>query len=182
MTGLRSTQPHFDKIRIEQESGGLLKDIYRWILDIDEFKSFLDLNSDRLFFWINGNGGMGKTMLICGIIDELKPSTKLGTPETSDTSLSYFFCQAAIPGLNNATAVLKGLLFTLMLQQLGLIRNFYDDEGLEIEDWDSMAMIRDVFARVLADPGLENTYLIVDALDECLVDSDVLLDIPGHLS
>jgi hypothetical protein len=64
----------------------------------------------------------------------------------------------------------------LLIQHPPLIRHFYDTGGLEIEDWFSGAIIQNVFAKVLEDPELQSTYLIVDTLDECLIDSDVLLE------
>jgi hypothetical protein len=63
-----ATCPDLDTIRIEQKRGGLLKDAYRWILETDEFKSFRGLDSDQQLFWIHGDRGKRKTMLICGIM------------------------------------------------------------------------------------------------------------------
>jgi hypothetical protein len=52
---------------------------------------------------------IGKTMLLCGIVNELKSTAK------SDF-LSYFFCQATDSRINNATAVLRGLIYLLVSQ------------------------------------------------------------------
>lgn len=60
-------------------------------------------------------------MLLCGIIDELK--------KESDNCFSYFFCQATEARLNNATAVLRGLIYLLVDQEPSLIshvRERYD--------------------------------------------------------
>jgi hypothetical protein len=54
-------------------------------------------------------------MLMCGIIDELEASTRLGSPERPFL-LSYFFCQATDSGLDNYTAVLRGLIYMLVTQ------------------------------------------------------------------
>jgi hypothetical protein len=65
-------------------------------------------------------------MLLCGIIDELEKSI------SKTALLSYFFCQATDSRINNATAVLRGLIFTLISQQLSLIsyiRKKYDRAG-----------------------------------------------------
>ena len=74
---LRATDPRDDKARIEQTKGGLLKDSYRWILRNADFQRWRhgDDQQSRLL-WIKGDPGKGKTMLLCGIIDELKPTTE----------------------------------------------------------------------------------------------------------
>ncbi|KAM6510256.1 hypothetical protein FALCPG4_017880 [Fusarium falciforme] len=73
--------PQTHKKQLEKTKGGLLKDSYRWILDNDDFRGFRS-DSDRRLLWIKGDPGKGKTMLLCGIIDELE--------KESSQSLSYF--------------------------------------------------------------------------------------------
>ncbi|GKT76311.1 vegetative incompatibility protein het-e-1 [Colletotrichum tofieldiae] len=84
LADLRSTDPRKDKTRIERTKGGLLRDSYRWILDHDDFCRWRDDNDQSRLLWIKGDPGKGKTMLLCGIIDELK--------EDPVNQLSYFFC------------------------------------------------------------------------------------------
>jgi hypothetical protein len=65
-------------------------------------------------------------MLLCGIIDKLIKLT------THNTNVSFFFCQATDARINNATAVLRGLLYLLVKQQQSLILHIcksYDDLG-----------------------------------------------------
>ena len=65
-------------------------------------------------------------MLLCGVINELQSSM----PQTA--LLSYFFCQATDSRINNATAVLRGLLYMLVHQQPSLalhIRKKHDYAG-----------------------------------------------------
>ena len=84
---LRVTDPRHDKKRIEKTKGGLFQDSYLWILKNVDFRRWCDDQQSRLL-WINGDPGKGKTMLLCGIIDELKkPTVETGL-------LSFFFCQA----------------------------------------------------------------------------------------
>ncbi|KAM0261300.1 hypothetical protein ACHAQJ_002331 [Trichoderma viride] len=168
---LRSTDPRDDKTRIQRTKGGLLRGSYSWILDTDMFKSWGDDPEARLL-WIKGDPGKGKTMLLCGIIDELekRPSTKL----------CYSFCQATDLGINNATAVLRGLLYMLLHQQESLlpyIKEKYDVSGKTLfEDANSWTALSKIFSKILADPSLEDSTIIIDALDECLVDLLPLLD------
>ncbi|KAL5372496.1 hypothetical protein DPSP01_013458 [Paraphaeosphaeria sporulosa] len=170
---LRSSNPRDDKKRIEQTKGGLLADAYRWVLDNDTFQQWQQDSKGRLL-WVKGDPGKGKTMLLCGIINELYNSLP------KNALLAYFFCQATDSRINSATAVLRGLLYMLVSQEPSLvshIRNRYDLAGKALfEDANAWIALTEVFASVLRDPQLRTTYLIIDALDECVTDRAKLLD------
>lgn len=114
-------------------------------------------------------------MLLCGIINELGKSL----PKTD--LLSYFFCQATDARINNATAVLRGLLYLLVDQQPSLIlhiRKKYDRAGKALfQDVNAWVALCEIFTNILHDPNLGSTYLIIDALDECMADLPKLLDL-----
>jgi len=168
---LRLTDPRDDKKRIEETKGGLLEDAYRWILENSDFQQWHSDPQSRLL-WIKGDPGKGKTMLLCGIIEELKKLTP---------SLLSFFCQGTDSRINSATAVLRGLLYLLVNQQPSLIphlRKKYDQAGQSIfEDANAWVALSDIFTNMIRDPDLKMTYLIVDALDECVVDLPKLLNL-----
>ena len=113
-------------------------------------------------------------MLLCGIVNELKKLM------VKTDLLSYFFCQATDSRINNATAVLRGLLYLFVDQQLSLIshvRNKHDYVGKALfEDANAWVVLSEIVTSILQDPHLRNTYLIVDALDECVADLPKLLD------
>ncbi|KAJ5531424.1 NACHT nucleoside triphosphatase [Penicillium freii] len=161
---LRTTNPHDDKDRIKNTNGGLLKDSYCWILDNEQFKQWQASQSNRLL-WIRGDPGKGKRMLLCGIIEELTRSTG------NTANISFFFCQATDARVNTATAVLRGLVYSLVEKQPSLlshVRSRYDQAGKvlfeDINAWNALSMI---FTDILKDPTLQDTYLMIDALDEC---------------
>jgi hypothetical protein len=172
------TDPRDDKSRIQQTKGGLLEDSYRWILTNADFLRWRHGQSGLL--WIKGDPGKGKTMLLCGIIDELSPVTKLGNKEEIEL-LSYFFCQAADGRINNAIAVLRGLIFLLVKQQPSLIthiRESYDDAGKRLfEDTNSWFALSRIFKAILLDSSLKSAYIAIDGLDECVTDLPLLLDL-----
>ncbi|KAF7441498.1 NACHT multi-domain protein [Pyrenophora tritici-repentis] len=169
---IRQTDPLDDKKRIEETKGGLLADSYRWALDNATFRQWYEDQQSRLL-WVKGDPGKGKTMLLCGIIDELQNSL----PQTA--LLSYFFCQATDLRINNATAVLRGLLYMLVRQQPLLashVRRKHDHAGKSLfEDANAWVALTEIFADVLQDASLGTTYLIIDALDECVTDLPRLL-------
>ncbi|KAK3339692.1 Pfs, NACHT and WD domain protein [Lasiosphaeria hispida] len=176
LADLRVTDPRDDKARIEDAKGGLFKDSYRWILDHDDFIRWRYKNGGIL--WVHGDPGKGKTMLLCGIVDELHPTTKLANRE-AETLLSYFFFQATDDRINNATAVLRGLIYLLVQQQPALVSHIqekYDDAGKTLfEDANAWFALSDIFRSILQDPSLKLTYLIIDALDECVTGLEQLL-------
>jgi hypothetical protein len=170
---LYCTDPCDDKKRIEDTKGGLLADSYRWVLDNTAFQQWQQKPGSRLL-WVKGDPGKGKTMLLCGIINELQSSM------LQSALLSYFFCQATDARINSATAVLRGLLHMLVTQQPSLashIRKKHDHAGKAMfEDTNAWVVLVKIFEAVLQDPSLRMTYLIVDALDECVTDLPKLLE------
>ena len=173
---LHITDPRNDKKRIEETKGGLLPDSYHWILDNSEFQLWRDRPESHLL-WIKGDPGKGKTMLMCGIIDELERAI---VASGQNRNLAYFFCQATDSRINNATAVLRGLIHLLVRQQPSLLshlRKKYDDAGKSLfEDANAWVALSDIFGKMLESPDLKTTYLIIDALDECVADLPKLLD------
>ncbi|WPJ66488.1 hypothetical protein SMAC4_14051 [Sordaria macrospora] len=165
---LRITDPRDDKVRIERTKGGLLQDSYRWVLNNADFQQWRDDPQHRLL-WIKGDPGKGKTMLLCGIINELDQGN---TTNARHCNVAYFFCQATDSRINKAAAVLRGLIYLLSDQQpsiLSHVRSEYDraGEGLfkDANTWDALSRI---FTNILRDPSLRTTYLVIDALDECV--------------
>ncbi|WPJ59449.1 hypothetical protein SMAC4_13160 [Sordaria macrospora] len=174
---VRLTDPRHDKTRIEQTKGGLLQDSYRWVLDSAGFQKLRDDSQHRLL-WIKGDPGKGKTMLLCGIINELDQGN---TANARHCNVAYFFCQATDSRINNATAVLRGLIYLLIEQQpsvLSHVRKEYDRAGENLfKDANTWVALSNIFTNILQDSSLRTTYLIIDALDECITtDLPQLLD------
>ncbi|KAL6816923.1 WD40-repeat-containing domain protein [Trichoderma camerunense] len=178
MRDLRLSDPSDDKKRIEQTKGGLLQESYTWVLGNLEYQQWLDSEDSRLL-WIKGDPGKGKTMLLCGIINELSSQSS-----QSGHGVCYFFCQATDQQLNNASAALRGLIFMLAKQQPSLIshiRKKYDEAGKKLfEGLNTWIALSDIFTAILQDPALRRTYLIIDAIDECISDFEKLLDLIVH--
>ncbi|CAM1503379.1 Fc.00g081550.m01.CDS01 [Cosmosporella sp. VM-42] len=168
---LRETNPRDDKTRIQDTKGGLLRDSYRWILSHDDFRRWRDDPQTQLL-WIKGDPGKGKTMLLCGIIDELD--------KEPNNVLSYFFCQATEATLSNATAVLRGLIYLLLIQQPSLlshVREKHDHAGKQLfEDGNAWEALSKILTAMLNDLSLNGAILIIDALDECKTNRNHLLN------
>jgi hypothetical protein len=147
LADLRLTDPRDDKERIEETKGGLLKDSYRWVLENPDFRQWRDEPQSQLL-WVKADPGKGKTMLLCGIIDELQSSSMGATG-----LLSYYFCQATDSRIRSAVAVLRGLLYMLINEQPSLIshvRKKYDQAGKSLfEDANAWVALTKIFTSIL---------------------------------
>lgn len=169
---LHITDPSLDKKRIQESKGGLLRDVYRWILENEDFQQWRHVGEHQVL-WIRGDPGKGKTMLICGIVDELEGKMP------AQYLLSYFFCQATDSRINNATAVLRGLLYMLLDQQPSLVSHIerqHRHAGRALfEDVNSWVALSEIFSNILRDARLTSIVFAVDGLDECIIDLPKLL-------
>jgi hypothetical protein len=143
---------------------------------------------DARLLWIKGDPGKGKTMMTMGLIDELSPRDRFSNamPETpadiNVTSqpclLAYFFCQSTRPNLNNVASVLRGLIYILVMKRENLVRHVqkpYDTEGGQL--FERVSALVGILSDILNDASLPMTYLLVDALDECVSGLPELLNI-----
>ncbi|KAF4812933.1 Vegetative incompatibility protein HET-E-1 [Colletotrichum siamense] len=164
------TDPREDKKITVDAKGGLLKDSHQWILDNSDFKKWLHDKGCRLL-WIQGGPGRGKTMLLCGIIDELSETPNL---------LSFFLCQGSNPDQNSAAAVLRGLIHVLISRQPALTRHIDEEHGEAVqelfEDSKAFPKLAQIFTRMLEDSLASTCYLVIDGLNECIADLGLLLD------
>ncbi|RAL03535.1 uncharacterized protein BO80DRAFT_453197 [Aspergillus ibericus CBS 121593] len=171
------TDPRNVKMRIHQTRGAALKESYDWILHHPQFQHWRN-NNDSQVLWIKGDPGKGKTMLLCGIINELGPTTKLEDP-LAKTFLSFFFCQATDPELSNAHAVLRGLIAMLVDTEpsfLPHVRKRFKDTGEpRFRDAEAWTALCNIFLDILRDASSDKICIVVDALDECVQDQDELL-------
>ena len=170
---LRVVDPQHDMERIEKSKDELLDDAYKWILRTPEYAAFTnwdDGGSDRplrRLLWIKGHAGTGKTMLMIGLIRQLSHQ-----PAALSPALSFFFCQGTDTTLNNATTVLRSLIWLLLLQQPCLISHLlqkYKELGADLfRDQNAFYALSEAFRNMLKDPRLSPVYLAVDVLDECV--------------
>jgi hypothetical protein len=173
LADLRLTDPREDKHRIAATKGGLFQGASNWIFDHGGFRRWRDADDIRLLV-VKGDPGKGKTMLLIAIVEDFERQTRA----ESSIALSYFFCQGTDRNLNNATAVLRGLIYQLCDQTslVSHLRARYDHAGAKLfQDANSFYALSKVLENIIHDERLQRAYLIVDALDECMADRDQLL-------
>ncbi|KAH6976720.1 hypothetical protein EDB80DRAFT_899880 [Ilyonectria destructans] len=160
---LKWTDPTIDKLRIERRRGGLYEASSRWILAHPTYQKWR--HDDTKLLWIKGGAGKGKTMLLRRLV-------------------LFFFCQNTDDRLNYAVAILKGLIYLLLVQDSSLVsylKNDYDRMGKEVFDVsnnnvNAFDALSNVLRQMIQHPRSETVYLAVDALDEC---EDGLPDLLG---
>ncbi|CAG8014068.1 unnamed protein product [Penicillium salamii] len=178
------TDPRDDKLRIEQNNGGLLQESFSWILQHPTFQQWQQ-NEDTKVLWIRGDAGKGKTMLMIGLIDELKTKADIKNSSDDDSALvSYFLCQGSDSRFNNATAVLRGLLYLITAQRpqlLRYLRSRYEPAGRHLfEGLNAVYSLSEIFLNLLQDSQLPRLCLIIDAVDECETELPQLLSLITH--
>ena len=174
--------PQHDMERIQSNKDDLFEDAYQWILQTYEYTAFTSWYADGLecsqhrLLWVKGPAGTGKTMLMIGIIRELSRQSAVLAP-----ALSFFFCQGTNTSLNTATAVIRSLIWLLLIQQPKLSSHLlpkYEHRGADLfTDQNAFFALSEVFRNILQDPHLSTVYLAVDALDECETDLPRLIEL-----
>lgn len=182
LKALGTTDPREHKERIEKADGDLHRDSCSWISDNAEFKQWY-IHPRNNLLWIKGDPGKGKTMLLCSIINEL--NSMAASEDHQTCTLSYFFCQASDLRTDNAAAVLRGLMYMLIDRQpilLSHARSTYDRLGDQLFTSSNWGALSKIFSLMVQDRRLTDTYVIVDALDECTTNKNLLIDLIGQLS
>ncbi|KAI0550554.1 WD40-repeat-containing domain protein [Xylaria curta] len=169
---LRVVDPQDDMTRIENNKDPLLDDAYKWIFETSEYKRFINWEDggpdspQRQILWLKGHAGTGKTMLMIGLIREFS-----NHPVALAPGICFFFCQGTNSRLRTATAVLRSLIWLLLLQQPHLISHLLPKFRISgpslFTDLNSFVALSEVFKGMLKDDQLSPVYLAVDALDEC---------------
>ena len=117
---------------------------------------------------------MGKTMLSIFLAEEFE---KLSTERQNAEVLSYF-CNYLDEKRNSAVAVLRGLLWQILLKHPDLAKHAlpYFDGSQQTQNtiW-SLQALWIIFTKLLEDPNLGATFCVLDGLDECENDSTRLL-------
>lgn len=150
--------------RIENSKDLLLKDCSEWILKDPDLRKWRESSTNPLL-WINGDPGKGKTMLMIALVREL-----LGEIRQTSSAVTFFFCQSTDSRLNKAESILRGLVWKLAMDNPQLAKIFHDRYDLTKPTFSGANAIQALFLALSAmlKAGSE-TFILIDALDECLV-------------
>ncbi|KAI9898663.1 hypothetical protein N3K66_007023 [Trichothecium roseum] len=176
------SDPRHDKVRIKDMKGGLFDGASSWIFHHEQYLRWRQ-HDDTKLLWVKGDPGKGKTMLMISMVEKLEEEIK--QPGNSLT-LAYFLCQGTNKDLDNATAVLRGLIYFLAASNRQLVmhlRKQYDISGSKLfEGQNSFHALSIILENMLCDKSLTQTYIAIDALDECTHNRDQLLKLIAKLT
>jgi hypothetical protein len=161
--------------RIQGTKDDLLHGSCSWVFENRAFQDWWD-QDDTNILWIHGDAGKGKTMMMIALIEEILHRTK----EIPGSGLvSYFFCQSGNSSLNNAVAVLRGLIFLLVIQEenlMEILQKKYNEAGSALfEAPNTFYSLSRILLDLLENSSFSKVYLMIDALDECDIQQRELL-------
>lgn len=120
------------------------------------------------FLWLNGIPGCGKTILASIVIEALQTD-----PKCAQNPLYYFFdfTVAKTQTFNSAIRSLAAQLYLKSGRAKGALNTLYSvcQNG---EEQPTMSLLKSTFASMIEKAG--ETWIVIDALDECLPRHDLL--------
>ncbi|KAK2765528.1 hypothetical protein FQN54_008382 [Arachnomyces sp. PD_36] len=176
LRALSVRNPRFDGDDIESQKGDVIPHTYEWLLDDAIFQKWKAAQASQILL-IKGLAGVGKTMMMLGLIRELPQQlSRSAAPDI----MAYFFCQATNADRNSTVSILKGLIFMLVEQQNSLIHGIMKKYGKDLSEIlngpDILDELGGIIADLTQDSSVGTVYLIIDALDECS-DSELLFKV-----
>lgn len=155
------TDPTHDLAKIRRLKGKILEGTCEWILQRDEYKSWIN-NPGLQLMWLIGSPGIGKTVL-CDFVSETLSNE-------SGLHVSYFFCNNQDNSRNSASAILRGVIWQLLQKFPELFTSQVEEsyrrgKGYLVQDLDALwEMLVQMLRKA---PDGSNIYILIDALDEC---------------
>jgi len=176
LRALKCTDPRIDRQEIESRKDDLLRDTCAWLTEDNAFQAWWKSDTSRIF-WLHGDPGKGKTMMMMALIDEVEK--RLAT--TPKDTIASQFCQSTNDTTNSAASILRGLIYLLMDKQKQLCRHVqqkYTEDGEHaFEGAGALYRLWDTLRTMVSDADIGTVYLLVDAVDECDNNQDELLQL-----
>lgn len=136
----------------------------QWVLKNPQYLGWLSETKASLL-WISGFPGSGKTILSAYLLDHL---SKTESSPGSRPTVCCFFCDEKIETQRDGKAILRSLIFQILVRRRKLIRHIksaYDIQGPHLVD--NFSELWRIFTAISSDNSLGPISVIVDAIDEC---------------
>ena len=165
---------------LEKHKSRREKDTCNWIFELEEYKKWRSSTESSLL-WVSGVGGLGKSILMSTVIDELRETFRLET----GCSAQYFFCSAGEESTRLVARIKKQLLHQLYQTALSdessdlldksndVISSFLGKKdsadskpGSQQKKSEKATGFEDAYP-ILAKILDKKIFLVIDALDEC---------------
>lgn len=137
-----------------------------WVFENSQYKSWA-AGEATSFLWVSGHPGAGKTTLSSFITNHYRDSR---SPKQKDPLICCFFCNEGIQRQNDARAILRSVIFQILLERQYLAKHVkkaleIDTNGVQL--FQSYERLWNVFTDIANDPKLGPLYVVIDAMDEC---------------
>ena len=167
------TDPTDDMQMIANKKDKLLESTDSWMLNDTTYLKWLNNDRSRVL-WLHGSPGKGKTMLAIALIEELsKRIQQIGNSPRQ--ALVYFFCDNQDDRRRTASLILRGIIYQILCQHPDLavyLHNEYKKQGEQLfSSRNSLQTLWRILHTIIKNSGLQDVYIVIDALDECDVDS-----------
>ena len=124
MHTLLVTHPWDHTERIQDSKDFYLDGTCSWISNNSCYREWCNSELSELL-WIHGDPGRGKTMLVISQVLEIERAIEQS--RDAQSSLTFFFCDDKDERLNNASSILRNLLYQLLCQCPEYINCFRDE-------------------------------------------------------
>lgn len=153
---------------IKMQKGERTGHTCHWILKREEFSSWTTSKSSQLLC-IVGSPGSGKTMMSTFLVETLNKEAEA----YPNKAFIYFHCDSKDQSRRTPTAILRSLIWQLLLQRKELLR--YINARLAIQKeavffdvlFKDLSTLWCLFINMLRDKGTGEVMILIDALDEC---------------
>ncbi|KAK9444704.1 Ankyrin repeat-containing domain protein [Metarhizium brunneum] len=165
---MRVKNPEDVLSKIEAQKGQRVENTCEWILKREEFSAWAVGTNSHLLRLI-GSPGIGKKMMATFLVRFLKCKIQKNPSET----FVHFFCDDKDQERKTPTAILRSLVWQLLLQRNELFEHVQPDFEKYEESRTFESLFNDVYAlrrilkTMLLDKRSDKVFVLIDALDEC---------------
>lgn len=172
------TDPADDMQMIANKKDRLLETTDTWMLNDTTYRRWLSDACSRVL-WLHGDPGKGKTMLSIALIDELTKRSQV-TDKGLSLALVYFFCDSQDDRRGSASLILRGIIYQMLCRYPGLtmyLNSEYEKQREKLfSSPNSIQTLWRIFHSIIRHSDVQEIYIVIDALDECSIESlEILL-------
>ena len=161
LSALFLTDPRDDRAKLINTKGIRVDGTCQWIKNHALYNSWLRSPSQLL--WLSGGPGKGKTMLSIFLAEELEQTARL----PQNKLFLQYFCDNKDEKRNTAVTILRGFIYQLLRFRHQLFNHILAIFKIQKESLFSFEPLWKIFEIMICDPTLEDTYCVLDGLDEC---------------